>query len=209
MSRKQIVLGITGASGAPYALRLLRLLVEADVHVHLVITPYGRQVMAEECGVKSPTVVGLLGRESENVTTYSHLDLGARISSGSFRTDGMVICPCSSNTLSAIAAGLADNLVTRAAMVTLKESRRLLIVPRETPLHTIEIENMLRLSRSGALIVPAAPGFYNCPKTIEELLDFMAGRIMDLLNLPHSLKIRWNPDGEATAHDDLSEARGL
>jgi 4-hydroxy-3-polyprenylbenzoate decarboxylase len=192
---KQIVLGITGASGAAYAVRVAQLMHAAGVHLHVVASPYGRQVMAEELGIRQLTPLALTGQERANVTIYNHLDLGALISSGSFLTHGMVVCPCSSNTVAALAAGLADNLITRAAVVTLKEQRRLVIVPREMPLHTIELENLLRLSRSGVVVCPASPGFYNRPKTVDELVDFVAGRVLDLLGVPHPLKIRWNPDG--------------
>lgn len=191
---KQIVVGITGASGAVYAVRLVHLLLEADAHVHVVASAYGRQLLAQELDLRqlTPTILG--GPRAAQVTVYSHLDLAARISSGSFLTDGMIVCPCSSNTLAAIAAGLADNLVTRAAMVTLKESRRLVLVPREMPLHQIEIENMLRLSRAGAIICPASPGFYNRPRNIDDLVDFVAARVLDLLQVPHRLPVRWDSD---------------
>lgn len=193
MSRN-IVLGLTGASGAIYGTRIAALLAKADVHVHAIATPYGKQVIAEELDISKVTPESLAPEHPDRVTLYNHLDLGARISSGSFLTDGMVICPCSANTLAAVAAGLADNLVTRAAAVTLKEGRRLVVVPRETPLHTIELENLLRLSRSGAVICPASPGFYNRPQSIDDLVDFIAGRVLDLLKVPHDLSIRWDPN---------------
>lgn len=191
---RQIVLGITGASGAIYALRFAQLAVRADVHLHVVASAHGRQLLAEELDMKQLTPAILGGDRAENVTIYSHLDLAARISSGSFLTDGMVICPCSSNTLAAVATGLADNLVTRAAMVTLKEARKLVLVPREMPLHQIEIENMLRLSRAGVIICPASPGFYHRPQRVEDLVDFVVARVLDLLQIPHELALRWNPD---------------
>ena len=199
---RQLVVGITGASGAPYALRLLQQLAKADVHAHVVITPYGRQVLAEETDVRQPTVENLAGVADAPLTIYSHLDLGARISSGSFQTDGMVICPCSSNTLSAVASGLADNLVTRAAMVTLKEARRLVLVPRETPLHQIELENMLRLSRAGAVLCPASPGFYHRPQRVDDLINFVVARVLDLLQIRHELPVRWDPDRAVTPPPD-------
>ncbi|TWT43644.1 putative aromatic acid decarboxylase [Phycisphaerae bacterium RAS1] len=194
---KQIILAITGASGAPYARRLAQCLAAADVHVHLVISPYGRQLLADELGIHRLTSESLLGRAAENVTLYNHRDQAARIASGSFLTHGMVICPCSSNTLAAVASGLADNLVTRAAMVTLKEHRRLILVPRESPLGQIEIRNMLRVSEAGGIICPASPGFYMRPTSINDLLDFMAGRVMDLLGIPHALNTRWDPKSQA------------
>jgi 4-hydroxy-3-polyprenylbenzoate decarboxylase len=191
---KQIVLAVTGASGVAYGRRLAQCLVEQPLHLHLLISPRAREVAADELSLRPITVESWFGRPVENVTLYAHRDVGARIASGSFLTHGMVVCPCSSHTLAAIAAGLGDNLVTRAAMVTLKEARRLIVVPREMPMSQLEIENMLRLSRAGAIICPASPGFYMRPTRVEELLDFVAGRVMDLLGLPHELRTRWNPD---------------
>lgn len=188
------MLAITGASGAVYAVRLATLLCRAEVHLHVVATAYGRRLLADECGIRALAAETLCGGPCENLSIYSHLDLAARISSGSFRTDGMVICPCSSNTLAAVASGLADNLVTRAAHVTLKEGRRLILVPREMPLNSIEIENMLRCSRAGAIVCPANPGFYHAPKTLDDLVDFVVGRVLDLLEVSHSLPVRWVPD---------------
>jgi 4-hydroxy-3-polyprenylbenzoate decarboxylase len=190
---KQIVLGITGASGALYAQRLTHLLVDSGVHLHLVVSPAAREVIADELGLTSLTVESWVGRPAEHVTLYPHRNLSARIASGSFRTDGMVICPCSSHTLAAVASGLGDNLITRAAMVTLKEARRLILVPREMPISQVEIENMLRLSRAGVIICPACPGFYMRPTRIEELVDFVVGRVLDLLGIAHTLNTRWDP----------------
>lgn len=189
----QLVLGITGASGAAYGKRLAECLAAYDLHLHVVVSPHGREVFADELGIRSLTVESLIGRCAENVTLYSHRDVGARIASGSFLTHGMVICPCSVHTLSAIACGLADNLITRAAMVMLKESRKLIVVPREMPLGTIELEQMHRLSLAGAIICPACPGFYMRPQRVEELVDFVVGRVLDLLGLEHSLRTRWDP----------------
>lgn len=192
-TRKQIVVAMTGASGAPYTRRLLQHLVRADVDVHFVATPAGRLILADELGIKELTAPALLGEPDNRLTIYSSRDIGARIASGSFLTDGMVICPCSSHSLAALAAGLADNLITRAALVTMKESRRLVLILRETPLSPIEIENMLKLSRAGAIICPASPGFYMHPRSIDDLLDFMAGRVLDLFGVSHQLNIRWDP----------------
>lgn len=190
---QQMVLAITGASGAAYARRLIQCLVEYDLHLHLVISPPAREVIADELCIRKATVEALAGRPAENVTLYNYRNVGAKIASGSFLTHGMVVCPCSSHTLAAIANGLGDNLITRAAMVTLKESRRLILVPREMPLSAIELENMLKLSRSGVVICPASPGFYMQPKSVDELVDFVVGRVLDLLTLPHDLRTRWNP----------------
>nr|CAI78884.1 3-octaprenyl-4-hydroxybenzoate carboxy-lyase [uncultured bacterium] len=190
---RQIVLAITGASGAPYARRLAQLLAQSDTHLHLVLSPTGQRVLAQELELPEVTVKSLIGEPASNVTMYPHDDLGAPIASGSFLTTGMVICPCSSRTLAAIASGLADNLITRAATVTLKEARRLVLVPRETPITQIEITNMLRISQAGGIVCPASPGFYMLPKTVDELVDFVVGRVLDLLDLPHNLNTRWDP----------------
>ncbi len=186
-------MAITGASGAPYARRLAQCLVERDVHLHLVVSPYGARILADELGIKRVDLAALLGHEPSNATLYAHRDQGARLSSGSFITDAMVVCPCSSNTLAAIAAGTADNLITRAAMVTLKEHRRLILVPREMPLSQIEIANMLRISQAGGLICPACPGYYMQPQRVADLVDFVVGRVLDLLEIPHDLNTRWAP----------------
>jgi 4-hydroxy-3-polyprenylbenzoate decarboxylase len=190
---KQIVLAVTGASGAAYARQLARQIVAGGAYLHLVASPYGRRVLADELGLRKLTPAALLGDESPAAKLYSYRDLAAQIASGSFRTDGMVICPCSSNTLAAVASGLAGNLITRAALVTLKEARRLILVTREMPLSQIEIANMLRVSQAGGIICPASPGFYLHPTTIDELVDFVVGRVLDLLGLPHELKTRWDP----------------
>lgn len=191
---RQIVLAITGASGAAYAQRLTRCLLEYDLHLHLVASPSAREVIADELDITRFTAEEWIGRPVENLTLYSYRNVGARIASGSFLTAGMVICPCSSRTLGAVAGGISDNLVTRAALVTLKEARRLILVPREMPLSAIELENMLRLSRAGAVICPASPGFYMRPTQVGALVDFVVGRVLDLLGLPHDLGTRWNPD---------------
>lgn len=190
---KQIVLAITGASGGVYARRLADCILHAGAHLHLVASPHGRRVLADELGLTRFDAETLLGRRASETTVYSFQDIGARLASGSFRTDGMVICPCSSNTLAAVAAGTADNLITRAALVTLKEARRLVLVPREMPLGQIELANMLRLSQAGAIVCPACPGFYMQPTTIDDLVDFVVGRVLDLLGLPHELRVRWSP----------------
>ncbi len=190
---KQIVLAITGASGGVYARRLADCILQAGAHLHMVASPHGRRVLADELGLPRFDAETLLGRRAAETTVYSFQDIGARLASGSFRTDGMVICPCSSNTLAAVAAGTAENLITRAALVTLKEVRRLVLVPREMPLGQIELANMLRLSQAGAIVCPACPGFYMQPTTIDDLVDFVVGRVLDLLGLPHDLRVRWTP----------------
>jgi 4-hydroxy-3-polyprenylbenzoate decarboxylase len=191
---RHVLLGVTGASGAIYAQRLSRCLVEQDLHLHLAVSPAAREVIADELGIRRFTLEEWVGPRTERVTLYGHRDIGARIASGSFLTTGMIICPCSSNTLAAVAGGLGDNLITRAAMVTLKEARRLILVPREMPISAVEIENMLRLSRAGAIVCPACPGFYMQPKSVDDLVDFVVGRVLDLCGLPHALHTRWDPD---------------
>lgn len=189
---KRIVMGITGASGAIYAVRLLRMLLAHGCEVHLAVSPLGRRLLADELDILQPTAEGLAGSESpERLVVHNWNDVGAVIASGSFLTEGMVICPCSSNTLGAIAAGLGDNLITRAAQVTLKEARRLVLVPREMPLSPIEAENLARLTRAGVVVCPASPGFYLRPTTIEELVDFVVGKVLDLLGIEHNLNTRY------------------
>jgi len=191
---KQIVLAITGASGARYARELARHIVASGCGLHLVASPYGRRVLKEELGLHKLTVEALVGAPAPSATLYPYRELGATIASGSFHTDGMVICPCSSNTLAKVASGLADNLITRAALVTLKEARRLILVTREMPLSQIEIANMLRVSQAGGIICPASPGFYMEPQSIDDLVAFVVGRVLDLLGLPHDLATRWAPE---------------
>lgn len=203
---KNIVLAITGASGALYAQQLARCIVAADAHLHLVISPLGRRLLLDELGIRKPTIAELIGRPASNATIYNNGDVGAKIASGSFLTDGMVICPCSSNTLGSIAAGTGGTLITRAAAVTLKESRRLIVVHREMPCGAIELENMLRLSRAGAIICPANPGFYLLPRTIGDIVDFVAGKVLDLLQIPHELNTRWDPSRAPHAADRASDA---
>jgi 4-hydroxy-3-polyprenylbenzoate decarboxylase len=187
----QIVVGVTGASGAPYARRLVDCLEVAGAVVHLVLSPYAKRVMTDELGLSTINVETLLGRPSDRVRTHAHKDLGAPIASGSFPHDGMIICPCSVHTMAAVASGLADNLVTRAAAVTLKETRKLVLVPREMPFSPIDLRNAVRCSQAGAIIAPAAPGFYMRPQRIDDLVDFVVGRLLDLVDVPHSLNTRW------------------
>lgn len=192
--KKRIVVAITGASGAVYARRLLQCLAGAGTDIHLVISPYGRRLLKDELGIVTPTPESLVGPEAAHaITVHAYGDVGAPLASGSFLTDAMIVCPCSSNTLGEIAAGTGSNLISRAAAVHLKEARRLILVPREMPLSQIEIGNMLRLSRSGAILCPASPGYYMLPRRIEDLVDFVAGKLCDLVGVPHSLHTRWQP----------------
>lgn len=193
MGYGHVIIGITGASGAPYALRTIRLLAECGVQVHVAATTMGRRLLVEECGITSldaPTLVGDDGL-AELVHIHRDSDMGACIASGSFQHDGMAIVPCSSNTLGHLAGGLTNSLVHRAAAVTLKERRRLVVGHRETPLSKIDIGNMATLSDAGAIITPLTPGFYLQPESIQDLVDFMAARIVDLLGVVHDLPVRW------------------
>lgn len=204
---KQFVLAITGASGAAYARRLAQCILRSGAHLHLVVTPHGTRVFTDELGLRQLTTEALIGEPAEHVTHHRCADIGAAIASGSFRTDGMVICPCSSNTLAAVASGVADNLVTRAAAVTLKERRRLILVAREMPLSHVEISNMLRISEAGGILCPACPGFYMQPQSVDDLVNFVVGRVLDLLGVPHELNVRWEPEPprRATGKDRPSE----
>ena len=188
---KQVVVGITGASGAPYAVRLIECLVNGGGAVHLIVTPHGKRLLYDELGITEVTASALLGRESRRVMIYAYDDVGARLASGGFHTDAMIICPCSSNTLASIAAGLAGNLLDRAAAVTLKERRRLIVVPREIPMSRIDLQNALRLSEAGATICPASPAFYMLPATVGDLVDFVVGKLLDQVCVPHNLNTRW------------------
>ena len=182
---KRLVVGITGASGSVYALRLIDVLRDQGIEVHAVVTASGLRVLSYECGI---TEEKLARRVS---ILYPNADVGAAIASGSFRMDAMVVLPCSMKTAGAIAHGVTDDLLTRAADVTLKEGRRLLLVPRETPMHEIHLENLLRLARAGAVIMPAAPGFYHRPETLDDLVNMMVGKILDRLGIEAELFTRW------------------
>src|SRR5690349_4513275 len=189
-SELPIVMAITGASGAPYAVRLLEQLVAADKPVWLIVTLHGLRLLRTEMDIDS---VDSLRKQigvadwKRLVTVYDDADRGAAPASGSARNDGMVICPCSMGTLSAISVGASRSLVERAADVMLKERRKLVLVPRETPLSAIHLSNMLRLTRAGAVVLPAAPGFYNKPESIQDLVDFVVGRVLDQLGIENTL----------------------
>ena len=188
---QRIVVGITGASGSIYAKRLVDVLEECGHRVEVVVSEPGKCVMGHELGVKHLNVESLLGRQSERVVFHKISDMFNHLASGSYRVDGMVVCPCSTHSLSVIAQGQGDTLLIRAAYVSLKERRQLILVPREAPLTTIDIENMLKVSHAGGIILPASPGVYNGPTCIDDLVDFVVGRILDLLGVEHELAIRW------------------
>ena len=197
-----LVVGITGASGAVYAVRLLEVLLEAGREVHLAISPAGEAVIATELGrsldLDRFDVSALLGHPppAAGILHYHHhKNLMAPIASGSFLTAAMVICPCSGSTLSAIAHSMGENLIHRAAEVHLKERRKLVVVPRETPLSLPQLKNMQAIHEAGAVVLPAAPGFYHGAATVADLVDFIVARICDQLGVPNALIRRW---GEAT-----------
>lgn len=198
MSQGDLVLAMTGASGAPIAVELLRALVRAGRKVHLTISPSGAQVLREEMGLDvalkrfDPDVFGP-GMDQSLVYHY-HEDFRAGIASGSFLTAGMVIAPCSMSTLASIAHGITTNLVTRAADVHLKERRRLVLVPRETPLSLVHLENMTAVTRAGAVVLPAMPGWYHQPRTLDDLIRFVVSRICDQLGVENSLMTRWGAE---------------
>lgn len=199
---RRFVLAISGASGATYALRLLHLLLSGGHEVHLVITDYGRRLLFDEERITHADFANLCpGIESAaaaaRLVIHPNKDVGALIASGSFLHDGMVVIPCSSTTLGAIATGSGSNLVTRAAMVTLKERRPLILCHRETPLSLIDIENMRSLTLAGAIVCPTNPGFYMGPKSVDDLVDFMVGKVLDLLRVEHSLNTRWEERAKA------------
>jgi 4-hydroxy-3-polyprenylbenzoate decarboxylase len=186
-----VTFGITGASGAPYAVRLLRALNESGTPVRLIVSGYGLRLLAEESGIDGVDALRAATGDWSRVELYDSLDRGATPASGSAPSAGMVVCPCSMGTIASIAAGTSRNLVERAADVALKERRPLILVPRETPLSLIHLENMTRLTRAGATIMPAAPGFYHRPKSIDDLVDFVAARILDHLGVEHGVGARW------------------
>jgi len=197
------VVGITGASGAVYGIRLCRELLAAGYRLHLVVSDAGWRVLKEELDWDAARRTDSLdaafdGALRDGRMIYHPLsDIGATIASGSFRCDGMVVIPCSMGSLAAIAAGASTNLLTRAADVMLKEGRPLLLVPRETPLHAIHLENMLKLSRLGVRIIPAMPAFYNGPQTLDDIVAFMVGKVLDNMGVIHNTYRRWGEsDGQ-------------
>ena len=195
MSERPIVVAITGASGAPYAVRLLEALADARRSVQLIVSSHGFRLLDTEMGIDSLDALRKhVGAErwDRSITVFEDTDRGATPASGSALSDGMVICPCSMGTLSAISVGASRSLVERAADVALKERRKLILVPRETPLSAVHLENMLRLTHAGAIVMPAAPGFYHRPKSIDDLVNFVVARVLDHLGVRHSLVARWN-----------------
>jgi 4-hydroxy-3-polyprenylbenzoate decarboxylase len=206
MAATDLVLAITGASGAPYGVRLLDVLLQAGRTVHLTLSPAAVQVLEQEMDrrvrLDQFDLRDLLGTAAgaDRVRYHHHLDLRAGIASGSFLTAGMVICPCSMGTVAAIANGLSQNLIHRAADVHLKERRRLILVPRETPLHRIQLRNLARCAEAGAVVLPAMPAFYTRPRSLQDAVDFIVGRVCDQLGVEHRLLKRWGGEGEEAVH---------
>lgn len=198
---KTICLALTGASGMPYGLRLLECLLAAGCRVQVLYSQAAQVVARQEMNLELPSrpaeaKAALLARlpatvDPEKLAVFGREEWFAPVASGSNPPDAMVVCPCSMGTLAAIAQGLADKLIERAADVVLKEGRKLILVPRETPLSAIHLENMLRLARAGAVILPPSPGFYHHPQSVDDIVDFVVARILDQLAVPHTLMQRW------------------
>lgn len=187
-----LVLAITGASGAPYAVRLLEVLASQRVPTWLIVSSHGWRLLATEAGIADEAALrAATGGDWSSITVFSDADRGGRPASGSARTRGMVICPCSMGTVAAIAAGTSRSLVERAADVTLKERRKLLVVPRETPFSLIHLRNLTTLTEAGAVVLPAAPGFYHAPTQVGQLVDFIVQRILDQVELDIPIAPRW------------------
>lgn len=199
------IVAISGGSGAPYALRLLEVLLDSGHQVKTVLSPAAEQILHIECGVElegsliekqSQLTKALAIRRTESgLEAFDHKNLAAPISSGSFPTDGMVIVPCSMGTMGRIANGISTDLISRAADVTLKERRRLIVVPRETPLNEIHLNNMVKVTRAGGVVLPAMPAFYHRPKAIADMVDMIVSRILDHLGVDNRLFERWKGEG--------------
>lgn len=192
---KPWVVGITGASGAIYGVRLIQVMLDMGMDVHIVVSDSGWRVLQLEhqwdVANRKQSLESNFGGRKGNYHYYPNGDVAAGIASGSFQTSGMVVCACSMGTLAAISNGNSDNLLERAADVMLKEGRPLVLVPRETPLHQIHLENMLRLARMGVSIIPAMPAFYQEPKSVQDMVDFVVGKVLDKMGIEHNLFRRW------------------
>lgn len=196
MSNENIIVAITGASGVIYAQKLLQMLNSCDINVHLIMSDAAIVVIEHELGIKlndkDLDIAPFLECKADNITTYRNNNQNSPVISGGFKSRGMIIVPCSMNTLCSIGNGLASNIICRTASVILKERRELVMVPRETPLTSIHLENMLKLSNAGACILPAMPGFYHNPKTIDDQINFIVAKILDYFQIEHSINIRYN-----------------
>lgn len=199
LESRTIAVAITGASGVRYGLRLLECLVQAKVRVYLLISQAGQVVLNMETGLKVPArpeeaeafFLRQLGAAPGQLRVFGRQQWTAPVASGTNPPEALVVCPCTTGTLASLANGLSRDLIDRAADVVLKEGRKLILVVRETPFTSIHLENMLRLARAGAVILPASPGFYCHPRTLEDLIDFLVARILDQLRVPHQLGCRW------------------
>ncbi len=197
--KRHYTVALTGASGSIYGIRLIQALLQSDVRISFLLTEAGRQVLRHEMGLEWATDMDTRQAEvrayfaADAIECLAVEEIGATIASGSAAADGMVIVPCSMGTAGRIAAGLSGNLLERAADVALKERRPLILVARETPLNSIHLENLLRLSRAGAIILPAMPAFYHMPANLTDLVDFVVGKIMDQMQIPHDLFPAWAP----------------
>jgi 4-hydroxy-3-polyprenylbenzoate decarboxylase len=195
-SDRTLIVGVTGASGTPYAVRLVECAVRAGRHVDLIVTAAGRLVLADEAGMtgtpEKPDLASLWPHDILAGVTYRPAEtLSAPPASGSFRAEAAVVIPCSMNTLAALSHGLAQNLLQRAAQVALKEGRPLVVVPREMPVTPIDLENMARLAGAGAVVMPAMPGFYHHPQRVGDVVDFVVAKVLDRLGIAHDLDVRW------------------
>lgn len=188
---KKIVVGITGASGSIYAKRLIEELLEQEIYTHIICTENGRKVMKYETGIDLVEWLESLQKTYANFRLEDIDNLFSGVASGSYKFDAAVILPCSMGTLAEISNGIAKNLLCRVADVALKEKRQLVIVPRETPFNAIHLENMLKLSRLGVTILPAMPGFYHKPQTLEDVVDFVVGKVLDCLSIENNLFTKW------------------
>ena len=192
MTRLPIVLAITGASGAPYAVRLLEVLARSQMPLWLIVSGHGQRLLEHECGLASLDALReATGADWSSVRVFPDDDRGALPASGSQRTAGMVICPCSMGTVAAVAAGTSRSLVERAADVALKERRALILVPRETPLSLVHLRNLVAVTEAGATVIPAAPGFYHRPTRVSDLVDFVVQRVLDHLAVDITVAGRW------------------
>ena len=193
---KRLIVGITGASAGIYGVRLLEILTRHEnIEVHLTISASGARALSEELQIgidlDNFNLESLIGTSSPKVVYHHESDIGASIASGSFRTEGMIVVPCSMGSIASIAAGISRNLIQRAADVCIKENRKLVLVPRETPLSSIHLENMLKLSRMGVCVLPAMPGFYHFPKTVDDMFNFVVTKILDQFDIDAKLIQRW------------------
>ncbi|MDY6912266.1 MAG: flavin prenyltransferase UbiX [Chloroflexota bacterium] len=189
---QRIIVAITGASGSVYAVRLLKILLEQPREVHLIVSEWGERVTEHELGYDVNRLEEFVVGQKAKLIRHDNDDLFAAPASGSFEHDGMVIVPCSMRTLGSVASGIAASLIERAADVCLKERRPLILVPRETPLSAIHIQNMLRVTEAGAIVLPPSPAFYTQPQSVDDLIDFIVSRILNQLGIEHNLTGEWN-----------------